>query len=52
MRKRVNTLWQKEEFKQICSRESMTETAAEIEKMIPVKEHKRECHDFDPKIYL
>jgi len=44
----MNTLWQEEEFEQICSRESLTEKAAEIEKTIPVKEHKRERYAFDP----
>jgi len=28
----INTLWQEEEFEQICSRESLTEKAVEIEK--------------------
>jgi len=42
----MNTLWQEEEFEQICSRESLTETAAEIEKTIFVKEHERELYDF------
>jgi len=28
----MNTLWQEEEFEQICNRESLTEKAAEIEK--------------------
>jgi len=28
----TNTLWQEEEFDQICSRESLTEKAAEIDK--------------------
>ena len=37
----MSTLWQEEEFKQICSRESLTEKAADIEKTISVKEHKR-----------
>jgi hypothetical protein len=27
----MNTLWQEEEFEQICSRESLTEEAADIE---------------------
>jgi len=35
----MNTLWQKEEFEQICSRESLTEKAAKIGKKISVKEH-------------
>ena len=30
----MNTLWQEEEFEQICSRESLTEKATEIEKTI------------------
>ena len=34
----ISTLWQEEEFKQICSRESLTEKAADIEKTIVVKE--------------
>jgi len=41
-------LWQEEEFEQICSRESQTEKAAEIEKTISVKEHESESYDFDP----
>jgi len=36
----MNTLWLEEEFEQICSRESLTEKAAEMEKTISVKEHK------------
>jgi len=42
----MNTLWQGEEYGQICSRESLTEKAAEIEKTISVKEHERERYDF------
>jgi len=44
------TLWQEEEFEQICSRELMTEEAEEIEKTISVKEHERECYDMDMTI--
>jgi len=59
----MSTFWQEEEFKQICSRESLTEKAAEIEnpisvkkaadidKMIVVKEHERARHDFDPTMF-
>jgi hypothetical protein len=43
----MSTLWQEEEFEQICSRESLTEKAADIEKTISVKEHERERYDFD-----
>ena len=44
-------MWQKEEFEQICSRESFTEKAAAIEKAISVKVHERERHDFDPTMF-
>jgi len=47
----MSTLWQEGEFKQICSRESMTEKAADIEKTISVKEHKRTRYDFDPTMF-
>ena len=47
----MNTLLQKKEFEQICSRESLTEKAAEIENPISVKEHERERHDFDPTMF-
>jgi len=47
----MNTLWQEEGFEQICSKESLTEKAAEIEKIISVKEHKRERYDFDSKMF-
>jgi len=47
----MNMLWQEEEFKQICSRESLSEKAAEIEKTISVKEYERERHKFDPKMF-
>jgi len=30
----MSTLWQEEEFKQICSRELLTEKAADIEKLL------------------
>jgi len=47
----MSTLWQEEEFKQICSRESLTEKAADIVKTIVVKEHERERYDFDPAMF-
>jgi len=47
----MSTLWQEEQFKQICSRESLTEKAADIEKTIAVKEHEREHYDFDPTMF-
>jgi len=48
----MNTLWQEKEFEQICSRESLTERAAQIEKMISVKEHEKEHYDFDPTTFF
>jgi len=47
----MNTLWQEEVFEQICSRESLTEKAVEIEETISVKKHERERHDVDPTMF-
>jgi len=47
----MNMLWQDEEFDQICSRESRTGKAVEIEKTISVKEHERDRYDSDPTIF-
>jgi len=47
----MSALWQEEEFKQICSRESPTEKAADFEKTIVVKEHERARYDFDPTMF-
>jgi len=48
----TSTLWQEKEFEKIsCSRESLTEKAADIEKMISVKRHERERYDFDPTMF-
>jgi len=47
----MSTLWQEEEFKQICSTKSLMEKAADIEKTIVVKEHERAHYDFDPTIF-
>ena len=44
----MNSLWQEGESEHICSRELLTEKAAEIEKTISVKEHERERYYFDP----
>jgi len=44
-------LWQEEDYKQICSRDLLTEKAADIEKTIAVKEHNRERYDFDPTMF-
>jgi len=47
----MSTLRQEAECKQICSRESLTEKTAVIEKTVSVKEHKREHYDFDPTLF-
>jgi len=44
----MSTLWQEEEFEQICSRDLLTEKAVDIERTISVKEHERKRYDFDP----
>ena len=48
----MNTLWQEGEFKQICSKESLTGKAAGIEKIIALKEHERARYDFDPTMFM
>jgi len=47
----MSTLWQEEEFEKICSRESLTEKAANMKKTISVKKHERNCYDFDPTMF-
>jgi len=47
----MNTLWQEEEFEQICRRELLMIKATEIAKTISVKENKRDRHDFDLTIF-
>jgi len=47
----MSTLWQEVEFKQIRSRESLMEKAADIEKTIVAKEHERARYDFDPTMF-
>ena len=47
----MSMLWQEEDFKQMCSRELLTEKAADIEKMIAVKEHERKRYDFDQTMF-
>ena len=47
----MNTMWQEEEFEQICRRELLMIKATEIAKTISVKENKRDRHDFDLTIF-
>ena len=47
----MNTLWQEEEFEQICRRELLTEKVADIDTTIAVKKHKRKRYDFDKTMF-
>jgi len=47
----MSTSWQEKEFEQICSRELLTEKAADIEKTIVAKEHERTRYDFDTTMF-
>jgi len=47
----MSTLWQEEEYKQICNRDLLTEKTAETEKTISAKEHERKCYDFNPMMF-
>jgi len=47
----MSTLWQEEEFKQLCSKKSLTKKVADIEKTIFVKEHEKARCDFDPTMF-
>jgi len=47
----MSTLWQEEEYVQICSRELLTEKAADFEKTIALQVYKRERCDFDLKMF-
>jgi len=47
----MSTLWQEDEFEQICSRESLTEKTVDIEKTISAIEHERKHYDFDPTMF-
>jgi len=48
----MNALWQEERFEQICSRESLTEKAAELEEKVPVKEHESVLHIYGRGILM
>jgi len=47
----MNTLWQEEEFEQICRRELLTEKAADIDTTIAGKKHERKRYDFDRTMF-
>ena len=44
----MSTLWRREEFLRICSKEDLTEKAHHIEVTIPVKKSQETRYNFDP----
>ena len=48
----MSTLWQREEFQKICSKEDLTEKAQEIEVTIPVKKSQEARHNHDPQSFF
>ena len=48
----MNTLWQREEFQTICSKEDLTEKAQDIEVTIPVKKSQEEQYNHDPQSFF
>ena len=48
----MNTLWQREEFQKICSKEDLTEKAQEIKVTIPVKKSQKERYNSDPQSFF
>ena len=47
----MNTLWQEKGFRQIAAESRWRKKAAESDKIISVKEHKIERHDFNPTTF-
>ena len=48
----MSSLWQREEFQRICSKEDLTERAQEIEVTIPVKKSQEARHNHDPQSFF
>jgi len=44
----MNTLWRREDFLRICSKEDLSEKAQDIEVTIPFKKSEEKQHYFDP----
>jgi len=44
----ISTLWRREEFLRICSKEDLTEKAQNIEVTIPVKKSQEARYNVDP----
>ena len=48
----MNTLWQQEEFMEICSKEKLMEEAVNFEKQIPVRNNQQARHNQDPERFF
>ena len=44
----MSTLWRREEFQRICSKEELAEKAQDIEGTIPVKKSQEARHNLNP----
>jgi len=48
----MSTLWRREEFLRICSKEELAEKAQNIEVTIPVKKSEEARYNFDPESFF
>ena len=48
----MNTLWRREEFLRICSKEELAEKAQDIEVTIPVKKSQVTLYNLDPDSFF
>ena len=48
----ANTLWQQEEFVEICSIERLTEEAVNFERKIPIRNSQEARHNQDPERFF
>jgi len=45
----ISTLWRREEFLKICSKEDLTEKAQDLEVIIPIKKSQEARYNLDPR---
>jgi len=48
----MSTLWRREEFLRICSKEELVEKAQDIEVTIPVKKSQETRYNLDPESFF
>ena len=48
----MSTLWRREEFLRICSKEELAENAQDIEVTIPVKKSQEARYNLDPESFF